>query len=112
MIEATGPKHRQNYVLLAASGWVFGYSALPWIALWIGNFRHLTLATAILGIITGLWFYFYVHESTRWQLVNNKFDKAEKTIKKILDKNDKLISDEDLKEKMKQLKEHIKLVIK
>ena len=60
----------------------------------------------------GLWFYFYIDESIRWQLVKNKFDKAEKTIEKILDKNNKLISDEDLKEKMRQLKKHIQLVIK
>ena len=60
----------------------------------------------------GLWFYFYIDESIRWQLVKNKFDKAEKTIKKIFNKNNKLISDEDLKEKMGQLKKHIQLVIK
>ena len=112
MIEATGPKHRQDFLLLAGFGWIIGYCALPWAALWIGNFRHLILVNALLGIIMGLWFYLYIDESVRWQLVNNKFDKAEKAIKKVLTKNNKLTSDEDLKEKMKQLKEHIQLVIK
>ena len=112
MVEATGPKHRQDFILLSGFGWIVGYCALPWIALWIGHFRYLTLVTAFLGIIMTLWFYFYIDESTRWQLVNNKFDKAEKTIKKILNKNNKLISEEDLKGKMRQLTEHIQLVIK
>ena len=112
MIEVTGPKHRQDFLLYAGFGWIIGYCSLPWIALWIGHFRYLTLVNAFLGIITGLWLYFYIDESARWQLVNNKFDKVEKTIKKILNKNNKLTSEEDLKEKMKQLKEHIQLVIK
>ena len=59
----------------------------------------------------GLWLFFFIDESVRWQLVKNKFDQAEKTIKEILNKNNILISDEDLKEKMRQLKEHIQIVI-
>ena len=84
MIEVTGPKHRQDFLLFAGFGWVIGYCALPWTALWIGHFRHLTLVNAFLVIIMGLWFYFYIDESAIGQLVNNKFDKAEKTIKKYL----------------------------
>ena len=59
----------------------------------------------------GLWFYLFIDESARWQLVNNKFDQAQKNIRKILVKNKKFISDDDLKQKMKQLKQHIELVI-
>ena len=59
----------------------------------------------------GLWFYFFIDESARWQLVNNKFDEAQENIRKILVKNKKFISDDDLKQKIKQLKQHIELVI-
>ena len=110
MVEATGPKHRSDFVLLAGIGWVFGYCVLPWIALWFHHFRYMTLACSILVIFMALWFFFFIDESARWQLVHNKFDDAEKTIKKILHKNGKFISDQDLKEKMKQLKNHIEFV--
>ena len=112
MVEAIGPKHRSDFVLLTGFGWTIGHCALPWIALWFHNFRHMTLASAICVILMGLWFYLYIDESARWQLVHNKFDQAEKTIKTIVRKNGKLISGQDLKEKMTQLKQHIQLVIK
>ena len=57
-----------------------------------------------------LWFFFTFDESARWQLVHNKYDQAEKSIKKILIKNRKFISDQDLKEKIHQLKQHLQLV--
>ena len=111
MIEALGPKHRSDFLLFSGFGWIIGYIILPWIALFFGNFRHMTLAFITLQIIMGLWLFFFIDESVRWQLVKNKFDQAEKTIKEILNKNNILISDEDLKEKMRQLKEHIQIVI-
>ena len=105
-----GSKYRSDYFTLVDVGWVIGYCVLPWIALWFHHFRHMTLACLILVIFMVLWFYFYFDESPRWQLVNNKFDDAEKTIKKIMIKNNKFISDQDLKEKMMQLKNHIEFV--
>ena len=105
-----GSKHRSDYFTLADIGWAIGYCALPWIALWFHNFRHMTLACLILVIFMVLWFYFFFDESPRWQLLHNKFDDAEKTIKKIMIKNNKFISDEDLKVKMMQLKNHIEFV--
>lgn len=110
VVEATGPKHRANFVLLTAFGWIIGYCALPWIALGFGNFRYITLTCAILLIKMALWFFFTFDESARWQLVHNKYDQAEKSIKKILIKNRKFISDQDLKEKIHQLKQHLQLV--
>ena len=111
MVKATGPKHRSDFILLTGFGWIFGYCALPWVAFWFGNFRYLILAFITFEILTELWFYLFIDESALWQLVNNKFDEAEKNIKKILLKNKKFISDDDLKEKMKKLKQHIELVI-
>ena len=57
-----------------------------------------------------LWFFFAFDESARWQLVHNKYDQAEKSIQKILIKNGKSIPDQDFKQKIKQLKQHIELV--
>ena len=109
-IEALGPKYRSDFIMLSGIGWIIGYCILPWIALWFHHFRHLTFACSILVMFMALWFYFFFDESPRWQLVNNKFDHAEKTIKKIIIKNNKFISDQDLKEKMTQLKNHIEFV--
>ena len=108
MVEAIGPKHRSDFVLLTGFGWIIGHCALPWIALCFHNFRHMTLASAICVILMGLWFYFYIDESARWQLVHNKFEITEK----ILCKNRKFMKDQYLKEKMAQLKQHFQLVIK
>ena len=70
----------------------------------------MTLACAILLIKMALWFFFTFDESARWQLVHNRYDQAEKSIKKILSKNEKSISDQDFKQKITQLKQHIELV--
>lgn len=110
MVAATGPKYRSDFIMLSGIGWIVGYCILPWMALLFHHFRHMTLACSILLMLMALWFFLSIDESPRWQLTQNQFDKSFKMIKKILIKNNVIISDQDLKEKMEQLKSHIELV--
>jgi len=92
---------RSTYFLIPHMGWTLGFTALPWIALWLRSFRWMLLLNSSISFILIICFY-WLDESPRWQITKRQFSKAEKTIKKAMQMNGK--SFENLDEKMEQLK--------
>ncbi len=107
VLECLGPKHRGDILIITGFGWIFGYCSLPAIAIWLRSFRLMQLfSTSILSVMFVIFFFFY--ESPRWQITHGYYDQAENTIRSALKMNGK--SNENLKENMQQLKEHIEYV--
>ena len=104
-----GPKRRADIILIVGFGWVFGYCALPPIVIWLRSFRYMQLFSTSIIFLLFIFFYFFIHESPRWQITNRHYDEAEITIRKALKMNGK--SDDNLKGNMSQLKKHIEEVI-
>ncbi|CAG2100135.1 unnamed protein product [Medioppia subpectinata] len=96
----SGPKYRSYITIYVIGGWVLGYVLLPPFAYWLPDFRYMQFASALPLILLLIWFY-YFHESPRWQLVNGQVDMAEVTIRKALQMNGKSV--DNLREQMIQL---------
>jgi hypothetical protein len=111
VLECLGPKYRGEILLIVGLGWIFGYSVLPGVAIWLRSFRYMQLfSSSILVIILILYIFFIGYESPRWQITNGYYNQAETTIRNALKLNGK--SDENLKENMIKLRKHIEQVIK
>lgn len=68
-----------------------GCVVLPWIAVWLQNWRHLLIIISVPHTIV-LTFYFLVPESAQWLISKRKTDKAIECFQRIAKINRKTIS--------------------
>ncbi|CAG2100136.1 unnamed protein product [Medioppia subpectinata] len=100
VLECCGPKYRSDIAILSIVGWVLGYVLVPPYAYWLQDFRYMQFISALPLLAMLIWFY-YLHESPRWQLINGQTDRAEVIIRKALQMNGKSV--DNLSEQMRQL---------
>ena len=104
VMESLGPKRRSDIALIPDIGWAIGYGLVPWIAIWLKNFRYMQLLNSAIIFVLLIALYWF-DESPRWQIAKCRFDEAERTIKKVMRMNGK--SEERFEERIDQLKQNI-----
>ena len=102
-----GPKYRSDILILGRIFWAFGYVFVPLLAYWLQDFRTMNFFSIIPIVLMMVWFYF-LDESPRWQITNNKVEDAERTLRKALKMRGK--SDDGLKEQLTELSTYLKKV--
>ncbi|CAG2100137.1 unnamed protein product [Medioppia subpectinata] len=91
---------RRPVVLLCYCSSVVALNIVPPYAYWLQDFRYMQLISALPLLAMLIWFY-CLHESPRWQLINGQTARAEVIIKKALTMNGKSV--DNLSEQMRQL---------
>ncbi|XP_054158728.1 organic cation transporter protein-like [Oppia nitens] len=92
--ESVGPKYRATLGLCFHLGWALGYCLLPGIAYLLANFRHLILVITIPEILWLVWLY-WIPESPRWLMINEKWDHLEQELKRAVHMNNLLSKNDD-----------------
>ncbi|XP_059049275.1 organic cation transporter protein-like [Achroia grisella] len=98
VLEYVGPKHR-TWVANMSIALFFGSGCLvlPWLALWIGDWRQLVLATS-LPMLVALAAPFLVPESARWLSSRGRINRAVEVLKRFEKVNDTKIPQDVLDE--------------
>ena len=107
VIEILGPKYRADILILGGCAWAIGYALVSGVAYWLQDFRSMQYFTAAPVVLMMIWFYF-LDESPRWQITNNKVEDAEQTLRKALKMRGK--PDDDLKQQLNDLSSYLKKV--
>ncbi|KAG0426309.1 hypothetical protein HPB47_026577 [Ixodes persulcatus] len=93
LVEYVAPERR----MMVLSGFQFSYplvgAAFPWLAYYIGDWRTLTLVSALPPLAAPL-FCLFVPESLRWLVSRGKEARAKKILRFIAKVNGKVLSDE------------------
>lgn len=76
--------HRGTMLMIAYTGWSVGVVLMPLILDYCLNFRHSMLVLLAIHLLTFPWFLFTLRDSTRWLLINGKFNEAKNEFKRIL----------------------------
>ncbi|XP_023218037.1 organic cation transporter protein-like [Centruroides sculpturatus] len=104
LMETVGPEFRSAYGLGYNFGWALGYILLPGIAWWLRDWFYIQMAITIpcFVLVASWWF---ISESPRWLLTNNRFDKAEKVVTTAAKKNNKNLM--EAKNAFKQIRNNL-----
>lgn len=69
----------------------------PWLAVFLGHWKHYLLATILPALIVPF-FYYVIPESAQWLISNKQLDRAIESFKKIAKFNGKHLDDEFVEE--------------
>ncbi|XP_013792773.2 organic cation transporter protein-like isoform X1 [Limulus polyphemus] len=100
MLESVSVKYRNILPLCSEFGWALGFITLPAIAWFVGDWSNLQLAITIPWIVLVIYWWF-LPESLRWLLTQDKEKQAERELKRALILNKKQVS--NLEDVVKQL---------
>ncbi|XP_076330883.1 organic cation transporter protein-like [Tachypleus tridentatus] len=100
MLESVSVKYRNILPLCSEFGWSLGFSILPAIAWFIRDWSNLQLAITIPWVVL-VTYWWFLPESVRWLLTQDKKKQAEKELEKALILNKKQVS--NLEDVVKQL---------
>ncbi|XP_014669676.1 PREDICTED: organic cation transporter 1-like [Priapulus caudatus] len=89
-IELVGPEKRSFTTLMQCMAYSVGLCLLPGVAYLVREWRHLALATSLPFAIFYV-YWFFMPESARWLMANNKVAEAERLVQKIAKVNGKEI---------------------
>ncbi|EDW68104.1 organic cation transporter protein [Drosophila virilis] len=113
VFEYLSPKRRTfGLNIILAFFYCFGLMTSPWVAIWIGNWRHY-LWLASLPALGVLAYPLFICESAQWLLTKKKYDRAVKCLKWVAKFNGRQVEDsvfyEFVKHYSEKITEHQKL---
>ncbi|RWS11684.1 solute carrier family 22 member 8-like protein, partial [Leptotrombidium deliense] len=103
--ECFGKKNRAPISAFIEFGWLIGKFILPLMFYLIPHFRYVQLIVTTFEILFVFWFH-WLPESPRWQIVQGKFDEAQKAMSDAVQKEGKM-SEAEFKRRLQLLKEHV-----
>ncbi|XP_030556274.1 organic cation transporter-like protein [Drosophila novamexicana] len=105
VFEYLSPKRRTfGLNIILAFFYCFGLMTSPWVAIWIGNWRHY-LWLASLPALGVLAYPLFICESAQWLLTKKKYDRAVKCLKWVAKFNGRQVEDSVFDEFVKHYRE-------